>query len=299
MASMALRDAFGGGDLPILNAVDVGASLLDGAPRWRPMTEAGLMRVWGFEPDDAQFARLKATPQPGVTPVKAALGDGAPATLHICRYPGCSSIFEPDETVINQFTGVGAEPGVGNFAVVDRKLIETRRLEDVDIPAPHYIKLDVQGAELAVLEGGGAALSALCVAECEVCFLPLYRDQPPFHALLAWFAAHGFILHKIIDLVSRAYRPVAIDGDPTRGASQWLWADAVFVRDPRPETSWPAAGRLGAAMILHALYRSYDLALSLLRAHDAEAGEERALAYGRALKAAPAVEPWLTNIRHG
>ncbi|MEM6492060.1 MAG: methyltransferase FkbM, partial [Pseudomonadota bacterium] len=57
-ADLGLRAAFGDAPLPVVDAVDVGASLLDGEPRWRPMTDAGLMRVWGFEPDDAQYARL-------------------------------------------------------------------------------------------------------------------------------------------------------------------------------------------------------------------------------------------------
>ncbi|MEM6491228.1 MAG: FkbM family methyltransferase, partial [Pseudomonadota bacterium] len=187
------------------------------------------------------------------------------------------------------------EPGVGNFAVVERRPLETRRLDSFDLPAPHYMKLDVQGAELEVLEGAGAALDALCVVECEVGFLPLYRGQPLFGDIQRWFAERGFVLHKMIELGSRAYRPVSLGGDPTRGASQWLWADAVFVRDPRPVVDWPEGGRLKAAMVLHALYRSYDLALALLRIAD----PDRAALYAAALAGAGRVEPWLTNIRHG
>lgn len=247
MAGPTLRDAFGTGALPILNGVDVGAALLDGMPRWRPLTDAGLMRVWGGEADDAQFDRLAAA------------------------------------------------PGVGDFAVLARKPIETRRLASFDIPPPDSIKFDVQGAELAALNVGEDKLSALRLAECEAAFPPLYRGRPLFADVQSCFAARSFILHRLIDLASRVYRPVNIDGDPTRAASQRLWADAAFICAPRPDALWPPGGRLKAAIALHALYRSYDLALTLLRAHDVETDEACAAGYAAAL----ALDLWFTNIRHG
>ncbi|MEM7523095.1 MAG: FkbM family methyltransferase [Pseudomonadota bacterium] len=298
MTQITLRDAFGGGALPIIDAVDVGASPLDGAPRWRALSDAGLMRVWGFEPDDVQFARLQDSAPMGFTPIQAALGRGGPATLHIARYPGNTSLYAPDETLINLFTGIGAETASGNFAVVDQKPIETRRLDEFDIPPPAFIKLDVQGAELDVMDGAGAALDSVGVLETEALFVPLYKGQPLFGDIQRWFADRGFLLHKVVDLASRAYRPVSFGGSSGRAGSQWLWADAIFIRDPRSDAVWPPLGRLKAAMILHELYKSYDLAFALLRSHDDETGEHRATAYAHALKNTEGLAPWLTNIRH-
>lgn len=288
--------AIGGAPVPILNAVDAGAALLDGEPRWAPLLAEGRMRVWGFEPDADQFARLEAAPRPGFTPVRAALGRGGPAKLKICRYPGCSSLLRPNPPLLNLFTGIGAEPATGNYAVLREVEIETHRLDSFAIPPPDYMKLDIQGGEIAALEGAGAMLDQLCVVESEALFVPLYEDQPLFGDLQRWFADHGFLFHKCVDLASRAYRPVR-GANPAQPFSQWLWADAIFVRDPTRLDLWPDEGLLKAALALHALYRSYDLVLLLLREHDARSGAETAARYAAALASAPRLDPQLLTIR--
>lgn len=291
-------EAVGGAALPIVNAVDVGAALLDGAPRWAPLLAAGRMRVWGFEPDDAQHDRLVRHGAPGFTPIKAALGRGEARTLHICRYPGCSSLLRPNAPMINLFTGIGAEPETGNFAVIREQAVETRRLDGFAIPPPDYMKLDIQGAELDALEGAGAMLDRLCVVEAEAGFVPLYEGQPLFGDLQRWFCDRGFLLHKMVDLGSRPYRPVRVGDNPAAPFSQWLWADAVFVRDPSALGVWPGAeSLLKAALVLHELYRSYDLALHLLRAYDAQAETRLAARYGAALAQAARLDPELVTIR--
>ena len=46
------------------------------------------------------------------------LGDGSKKNIYITRYPGCSSLYEPNESVINLFTGISASEK-GNFNVLN------------------------------------------------------------------------------------------------------------------------------------------------------------------------------------
>ena len=217
--------------------------------------------------------------------------------LHVCRYPGCSSLLRPNPAILNLFTGIGAEPDVGNYAVISEEPIETVRLADCDVPPPDYMKLDIQGWELEALEGAEGRLDALCVAESEALFVALYEDQPLFGDIQRWFADRGFMLHKMIDLASRPYRPIRVGANAAAPFSQWLWADAIFVRDPSDLSRWPTNGLVKAALVLHALYASYDLALVLLNEHDRREGGGLGRSYAQALAAAPRLDPQLVTIR--
>lgn len=54
--------------------------------------------------------------------------------------------------------------------------------------------MDVQGAELLVLEGFGAALSQLQVVWIEVSRAPLCANQPLVADVSEWMQGHGFVL---------------------------------------------------------------------------------------------------------
>jgi hypothetical protein len=55
-------------------------------------------------------------------------GSGQPATFHLTRYPGCSSLLTPDPKVIDMFMTIGCvEPG-GNFHVQKTEIVETVRM---------------------------------------------------------------------------------------------------------------------------------------------------------------------------
>ena len=139
--------------IPPISIVDVGA-MSEGVERYAALLSEGLGSVVGFEPNAAELAALRAMQAPRRHYLPDCLGKGGPGILHITRYPGCSSLYHPNVELIELFHAIGAADISGNFFVLRQEPVQTRRLDDVsECPPPDYLKLDVQGAELDVLEG--------------------------------------------------------------------------------------------------------------------------------------------------
>jgi FkbM family methyltransferase len=260
-------------ELPTVAILDVGA-MAEGVDRYAPLLAQGLASVTGFEPNPEELHRLRAT-RPGTCRyLPHVLGKGGPATFHVTRYPGCSSLYPPDPAVIDLFTSIGTGEG-GNFRVLRTEPVQTTRLDDVpDCPPADYLKLDVQGAELDVLQGGARALAHALVLDVEVEFVPLYKGQPLFGDVQVFLRDHGFVLHKLVDVAGRAFHPLAPGGNPCAPVSQVLWADAVFVRDFTALDRLTPEQLLKAAAVLHDVYWSYDLVHRLLEEYDRRLGTD-------------------------
>jgi len=255
---------------PRIDVLDIGAMLEDGGDRYAPLVAQGLAQVTGFEPNPTELARLAGRPGP-YRYLPLFLGDGGAATFHVTRYPGCASLLEPNPAVINLFETMGCEPSL-NFHVVRTEPVQTTRLDDLrpDVRAD-YIKIDVQGGELTILQNGRGVLAETLVLETEAEFVPLYRDQPLFGDMQCFLRDQGFLLHKFVDLGGRPFRPVR-PANPCASISQAMWTDAVFVRDFSQLDAYADEGLIKAAAILHLLYQSYDLVGLLLREFDRRRG---------------------------
>jgi FkbM family methyltransferase len=100
--------------------------------------------------------------------------------------------------------------------------VQVERLDDVlqRHPAlqPNLLKVDVQGHELAVLEGAASAMRQMEVVVLEVSLIRI-GPVPLFREVIEHMAARGF---RLYDFLPTYYRP--LDGA--------LWqGDAFFVRD--------------------------------------------------------------------
>lgn len=275
----SLRDVFP--DLPEVKLVDVGASPIDGAPPYSAIYESGRADLVGFEPDEAQFARLQALQLPRATFLRLALGDGHEHQLRVCRAPGMTSLLEPDSEVLEHFHGFG-EWG----KVEERVPLRTRRLDDVpEARGCDYLKLDVQGGELDVLRHGAEVLADCLVVHTEVQFVPFYLDQPLFAELDQLLRAAGFWLHRFEPMQKRAFKPLLIDDDPYAGLEQVLWSDAVFIRRFTDFSRLEAPKLWKLALFAHDLYGSYDLAALALSRLDERDGGDRKQRYVGALQA--------------
>ena len=137
------------------------------------------------------------------------LGSGQPATFHLTRYPGCSSLLTPDPKVIDLFMTIGcADPG-GNFHVEKTETIDTVRLDDIK-PAllVDFLKVDAQGYELEIMRHGttGACQHAGDRMRGGVC--PAVSGSSRCSADVQCFLRdRGFMLHKLIDVAGRPFRP--------------------------------------------------------------------------------------------
>jgi FkbM family methyltransferase len=262
----SLKEVVGDG-VPNLTIVDIGA-MIEGRNRYDILTGNYPTTVTGFEPNENEYARLCRSADASRRYLPYFIGDGREATFHVARYPGCSSLYEPDETLIDLFVTIAATQG-GNFEIVEKRRVQTRRLDDVyDLPSAHFIKLDVQGSELDILRNATRTLQSTLVVESEVEFVPLYKGQPLFGDIQSFLKTQGFLLHKLIDVAGRCFRPFQMPNNAYLPLSQMLWADAVFVRDFTRLSQFDDPDLLRSAAILHDVYCSYDLVYLLLSAHD-------------------------------
>lgn len=273
--------------IPTIQICDVGA-MAEGEDRYASLVQQGIANVAGFEPDPKQFAKLQAAQKPHSRYFNFFLGAGGPATFHLARFPGCSSLYQADPGIIDLFSSIGASIG-GNFTVKSTEEVQTTRLDDVpEMPPIDYLKLDVQGAELDVLKGASNALSSAVVIESEVEFIPLYKDQPLFGDVQLFLRERGFVLHKFLDIAGRGFRPFnGPKNNPFAAMSQVLWADAVFVRDFSRLDTFNDDQLIKAAAILIDVYRSHDLAHLLLTEYDRRRQTQLAPRFHQAVRSHP------------
>ena len=92
------------------------------------------------------------------------------------------------------------------------------------------------------------------------------------------------MLHRFVQPVSRAVKPLIVDNNPYAGLSQSVWADAIFIRDFTRFDLLNPVQLLKIALILHDVYSSFDVALRALLTRDAMLGSRLGEAYLRKLE---------------
>jgi FkbM family methyltransferase len=262
-----------------VKVIDVGANPIGDSPPYAAMLLAGEADIIGFEPNADGLSALEKAKGPNETYLPLVIGDGARHTLHVCQAPGMTSLLQPNPAVLRLFHGF---PGWGE--VKASVAVETVRLDDVQAAAgADLIKLDVQGAELLVLQHAEAILAQALVIHSEVEFLQMYQDQPLFSDIESFLRQRGFMFHRFYPLTCRMIQPMPVNHDVYAGLSQLLWGDAIFVRDITRLESLSDRGLLAMAKIMHDCYRSDDLVLHVLMEYDRRTGEQLGPAYATAL----------------
>ncbi len=293
MADLPLAPLLGLQGLTV-EVLDIGPAP-DGAGRPGARLAHELARITAVDPAAENTAPLLARGVARVVPVF--VGDGGAARLHVTREPRFSSLLEPDPAVIDRFTSFGTTAG-GNFQIVYTTEVATARLDDVlnDL-RPDYLRVDIQGGELADLQHGLGRLASAAVVEIETGLVALYKGQPLLCDVHGLLRQHGFVLHKLLDVVGRAFLPLSAP-DRHEPISQLLWVDAVFVRDFGALDRHSDDQLLKGALILNDVYHSFDLALLLLAEHDRRRGTAYGAAYHQALQSAPALHPEFLTVKN-
>jgi FkbM family methyltransferase len=250
-------------ELPRLtHVVDIGANPVDGAPPYQPLLDAQLCRLTGFEPQDAALAELDKKKGANESYLPYAVGDGREHTLNLCAYSGWTSLFTPSAAALEVFSFFKA-----NARVVDRTRIATQRLDDIaEVDGIDFLKIDIQGGELAVFVHGREKLKNAVVIQTEVQFVDLYEGQPSFGEVDQELRAQGFIPHAFAALKKWPIAPLQFGGNPTQPLNQLLEADIVYVRDFVHAERMASDQLKHLALIAHTCYGSFDLARPLHRA---------------------------------
>jgi hypothetical protein len=165
-----------------------------------------------------------------------------------------TSLLEPDPAALDVFEYL--KPPA---QVIERVLVQARRLDDIaEIQHLDFLKIDVQGAELAVFRGGKAKLAETVAIQTEVSFMTLYKDQPTLGDIDSELRSQGFLPHCFAAI---KLWPIAPCVDPRQPLNQLLEADMVYVRDFTQADSMSDEQLKHLALIAHYCYRSFDLAL--------------------------------------
>ena len=198
--------------------VDVGANEGQYATALRAHGWSG--PILSIEPIPEVHALLtaRAAGDPGWTvlpPMALGAEDGATATLEVSAESDMSSLL-PQGELLRRISPTSA--------VARRVAVPLRRLDRLDLPLPPeagrrlFVKLDVQGAEPAVLDGAAGLMPRVAGLQVEMALVPLYEGERPWGDTVARLAHAGFALHLLIP------------GYYERKLGRQLQVDGVFYR---------------------------------------------------------------------
>jgi hypothetical protein len=146
--------------------------------------------------------------------------------------------------------------------VIERVSLETVRLDDVqEIEHLDFLKIDIQGGELAVFQSGKNKLTNAVAIQTEVSFVTLYKDQPSLGDIDLELRAQGFVPHCFAAVKKWPISPCVVNNNPRQALNQLLEADLVYVRDfSKPELMSDEQLK-HLALVAHHVYKSFDLTL--------------------------------------
>lgn len=251
-----------------LTILDIGAALGE-EPNYQCLMDIKRGRLIGFEPDTDACRQLNLRFGEPHRFFPLFLGDGKPTIYHQTNWGQTVSLFKPNTPLLEMFQWLAEVVlPVAEHAVVTTRLDDIAEIDDVD-----FIKIDVQGSELAILSNASRALSNAVLIQIEVSFVESYVGQPMFSDVDAFLRQSGFQFHDFAGFGRRAFKPLSNPANPSphpllRAFRQKIWGDAYYVKDwMRLDTLAP--GKLEKlAALLHDVVGSYDLAHLVLRAMD-------------------------------
>ncbi|SFU69213.1 methyltransferase, FkbM family [Nitrosomonas eutropha] len=163
-----------------------------------------VFKIFGFDPDEAECARLQASyshlPDGYVTcvPIGLAACSGQ-RNLYLTKEPACSSLYPPIQHLAEKYPALDC---------ISLQKIVTTRVTTLDLWAREkklqtidYIKIDTQGSELEILKGGGSLIDTTRCIDIEVEFNPIYEGQTLFGETDTYLRSKGFILWRLSNLV--------------------------------------------------------------------------------------------------
>jgi Methyltransferase FkbM domain len=210
----------------------------------------------------------------------AYLGNGTAQTLHLCAQSTASSLYLPNNTECLKYDGLSSALRLTEKVRVDTTTLDAL-FPDRDFD---FIKSDMQGADLEVLNFGARVLASGSVVIVETEFIEQYTGGPSFCDVRCFMENSGFLFHSFHDYGTRP-----LEGfDPARstikrGYRQWLWANAVFVKSIDSWAQISDARLLKHAAICHFQVQAYDYSWKILDVLDVRNQTDHASEYLRLL----------------
>ena len=178
-------------DRGITLVIDVGANVGQFGAWLRQNGYRG--KILSFEPGRADFAILKRKAEADGNWEAFYCGLGAEsgtAVLHVSKLSVCSSFLELSAAALLHDE---------RMAVDHTEEIAVRTLDEIEIPAAEKVllKIDTQGYERQVLEGGRQSLGRMAGIVMELPVIRTYEGVWKFHEALEFMAEAGFVPAQI------------------------------------------------------------------------------------------------------
>ncbi len=235
---------------------------------------ARLTGVLGFEPDEAECARLMRMPEVtepwariALEPV-AIMEKAGESTLYLLSAATNHSLLPPNDAFINRYNMQK------NWTLKGTEKLQTVTLDSVLFGSRaaekcwgEFIKIDTQGTEYEILEGAKRTLTERTVAVvCEVSFCELYKGQKLFSEVEMLMREHGFSFYGFMPIHGRSKKQ--LDKHEAVTVERALYTDAIFFKDPLPGGPNPVKLNPRQEHVLFSialLLSFYDFALELAR----------------------------------
>lgn len=245
-----------------ISIADIGASSINEAPVYKDLAAKGFGHLYAFDGDVRHIEKLQNLYGSNATVLSYFLGDGKEHTAYFCHEnTGMTSLLKPSKEALeffNGFTGFGA--------VQNQEKVSTKKLDDVsEIDSIHFLKMDIQGSELSVLENGIKKISDCVAIQLEVSFICLYENQPTFGDIDVWMRRNGFSPHCFLDIKRWSIAPTIKQNNFRIPFNQLLEADIVYIKDPLRMALYSSEQLKILAVIADNFFVSPDLAIHCLR----------------------------------
>ncbi len=220
------------------------------------------------EPDPVEAKALEKQGQGKIIPY-ALWNTETELMLNINNSPGTSSVFEANMPFLQQFDDAQ------RFMAKDKIIMRAKTVDGLaknnEISVIDFVKIDVQGGELAILQGGESFFKENIIGlEVEVEFSPMYKDQPLFSDIDV-FAREKLGL-ELWD-IRKTYWKYKQEKYQVPLKGRLIFGDALYLRPVSTLNDWLSTMDKGTATEkLHALitttiaYGFLDYTLTLLNA---------------------------------
>jgi FkbM family methyltransferase len=193
------------------------------------------LTIYGFDADleacnqaNAELEARQINWQEKHIPLAVSNTEGK-ATLYVTKHPGCSSLYPPSEDYIKRFAGdsdlIALQDTIDIQTTTLEKFCTNENIKEID-----FIHLDIQGAELKVLEGSQEILNnSILGLRTEVEFREIYTGQPLFGDVDTYLRKQGFTLFDLGKLSHDQRRDIPMISEKHPGVL--IWSDAFYFRD--------------------------------------------------------------------
>ena len=245
-----------------IKIIDIGAADMEGvSPSYKILIDLGITDIIGFEPNHEACKALNKKNEEGSLYLPYFIGDGTSATFYETNWAPTSSLYPPNTKLLEKFHNLNELT-----TLIKEHQVQTHRLDDIpEIDRADFIKMDIQGSELKVLENSVNVLNTAVLVQVEVEFVEMYKGQPLFADVDSFLRSKGFKFHCFDEGTGgRPFKPLMIDNDPNKKFNQALWADAYYVKDWMNLKALSREQLVSYAILCYSMLGSIDLAHVIL-----------------------------------